>query len=205
MDGEACDRGKGNDWSLTLPQRFLIAGRAPWFYLGKLLWPEPLMFFYPRWHLDAGAWWQWLFPAALAGSMALLWIARRRIGKAPLAAMAFFVITLFPALGFVDVYPFRYSFVADHFQYLASIGPIALMAAGITGGRRFSCEKKMDGNRGVLRTVARAASDAGGADMAAGMDVRRPGNFSTKRSSPGTRGAGWLTITLHSSDSGKRA
>ena len=35
-----------------------------------------------------------------------------------------------PALGFVNVYPFRYSFVADHFQYLASIGLITLAAAG---------------------------------------------------------------------------
>ena len=122
---------KGNDWSLTLPERFLIAGRAPWFYISKLLWPKPLLFFYPRWHLDAGAWWQWLFPAALAGLVAALWLGRRRIGRAPLVAAGFFLVTLFPALGFVDVYPFRYSFVADHFQYLASAGPIALAAAGI--------------------------------------------------------------------------
>jgi tetratricopeptide (TPR) repeat protein len=128
---------KGNDWSLTLAQRFLIAGRAPWFYMSKLLWPEPLIFFYPRWHLDAGAWWQWLFPAATAALVAGFWLARRRIGKAPLVAAGFFLVTLFPALGFIDVYPFRYSFVADHFQYLASVGPIALAAAGIVAACRF--------------------------------------------------------------------
>ena len=33
--------------------------------------------------------------------------------------------TLFPALGFVNVFPFRYSFVADHFQYLASMPILA--------------------------------------------------------------------------------
>jgi tetratricopeptide (TPR) repeat protein len=44
--------------------------------------------------------------------------------------LLFFAGTLFPALGFFNVYPFLYSFVADHFQYLAGIGPIAL-AAGI--------------------------------------------------------------------------
>ena len=27
---------------------------------------------------------------------------------------------------------FRHSFVADHFQYLASMGPLALLAAGAT-------------------------------------------------------------------------
>ncbi len=128
---------KGNDWSLTLPERFLIAGRAPWFYLWKLLWPEPLMFFYPRWHLDAGAWWQWIFPGALVCALAALWLARGRIGRGPLVGAGFFVITLFPALGFIDVYPFRYSFVADHFQYLASLGPISLAAAGLAAGFRF--------------------------------------------------------------------
>jgi tetratricopeptide (TPR) repeat protein len=129
---------KGNDWSLTTPDRFLIAGRAIWFYLSKLAWPANLTFIYPRWDLNPGEWWQWLFPAAVVGGTALLWMARGVIGKAPLAAAAFFAITLFPALGFVDVYPFRYSFVADHFQYLASVGPIALGSAGIvTASRRF--------------------------------------------------------------------
>jgi tetratricopeptide (TPR) repeat protein len=33
-------------------------------------------------------------------------------------------------LGFLDVYPQRFSYVADHFQYLASLGPIAAAAAG---------------------------------------------------------------------------
>jgi tetratricopeptide (TPR) repeat protein len=51
---------------------------------------------------------------------------RARLGRGPLAAVLFFIGTLVPALGFFDVYPFRFSFVADHFQYLASIGLIAL-------------------------------------------------------------------------------
>jgi len=37
-------------------------------------------------------------------------------------AFVYFVITLFPVLDFFDVYFFRYSFVSDHFQYLASMG-----------------------------------------------------------------------------------
>jgi Flp pilus assembly protein TadD len=125
---------RGNDWSLTLPQRLLIAGRAPWFYAGKLAWPTNLTFFYPRWTLDAGAWQQWLFPAASAALVVILWSMRACIGKGPLAGALYFGVTLFPALGFINVYPFRYSFVADHFQYLASLGPIALLAAGLTRG-----------------------------------------------------------------------
>jgi hypothetical protein len=124
----------GAEWSFSLAERCLIAGRALWFYAGKLVWPAPLTFIYPRWQLDAGVWWQWLFPAAALAVVTALWLARKRIGRGPLAAFLFFAITLFPALGFVDVYPFRYSFVADHFQYLACLGPLALAAAGIELG-----------------------------------------------------------------------
>jgi tetratricopeptide (TPR) repeat protein len=59
----------------------------------------------------------------------LLWLYRRRLGRGPLAAVLFFAGTLFPALGFFDVFPMRYSFVADHFQYLACVGLLALIAA----------------------------------------------------------------------------
>ncbi len=56
-----------------------------------------------------------------------------------MAAVLFFVGTLTPALGFFDVYPMRYSFVADHFQYLASIGLIVLVVgAAVTAARNTS-------------------------------------------------------------------
>ena len=90
-----------------------------------------LTFIYPRWKIEPAVWWQWLFPVAAVGVVAGLWLARRRMGKGPLVAVLFFAGTLGPALGFVNVYPMRYSFVADHFQYLASIGLIALCAAGL--------------------------------------------------------------------------
>ncbi|MEW6071176.1 MAG: tetratricopeptide repeat protein [Planctomycetota bacterium] len=117
----------GPEWDFTLAERALIAGRAPWFYLGKLLWPASLSFVYPRWEL--GAAWQWVFPAATLGLLFVLARERRRFGRAPLAAGLFYGGTLLPALGFTAVYPMRYSFVADHFQYLASLGPISLLAA----------------------------------------------------------------------------
>ncbi len=123
----------GEEWSLTLAERFLVAGRAVWFYLGKLLWPAPLTFIYPRWALDPRSVLAWCFPVAAAAALVLLWRLRGRLGVAPLVAALYFVITLSPALGFFDVYPMRYSFVADHFQYLASIGPIALFAAACEG------------------------------------------------------------------------
>ncbi len=128
---------RGADWDFSAVERCLIAGRALCFYLAKLLWPHPLIFSYPRWRIDAGAWWQYLYPLAAVAAASGLWLARKRSGRGPLVALLFFAGTLFPALGFVDVYPMRFSFVADHFQYLASLGPIALAAAvGTSVARR---------------------------------------------------------------------
>ena len=123
----------GMEWEYGFAERVLIAGRAVWFYAAKLVLPTNLTFIYPRWNIDAGQWWQWLFPLATVIVAVMLWVWRRRIGRGPLAAMLFFVATLGPALGFVNVFPMRYSFVADHFQYLASAGLIAAaMAAAAT-------------------------------------------------------------------------
>jgi tetratricopeptide (TPR) repeat protein len=116
----------GAEWKLSFVQRCLLAGRALWFYAGKLCWPRHLTFVYPRWEIDAGAAWQYSFPLAALVVLVALWLLRARIGKGPLVAVLFFGVTLAPALGFVNVYPFRYSYVADHFQYLAGIGLIAL-------------------------------------------------------------------------------
>ena len=123
---------QGPPWELSIVERCLIAGRALWFYAGKLVWPHRLTFIYPRWHIDAGAWWQYVLPVTAIAVVVTLWLGRRQMGRGPVAAILFFAGTLTPALGFFDVYPMRFSFVADHFQYLASIGLIALGAAGIT-------------------------------------------------------------------------
>jgi tetratricopeptide (TPR) repeat protein len=123
----------GSEFSFTVVDRCLIAGRAVWFYLYKLLWPSDLIFIYPRWHIDSTAAWQYLFPVAFLLVAALFWRLRKR-SRAPLAVLLYFSVTLFPALGFFNLYFFRYSFVADHFQYLASLGPIAAVAASIDQG-----------------------------------------------------------------------
>jgi protein O-mannosyl-transferase len=135
---------QGVDWSLTFVERCLIAGRALWFYSTKLVWPFSLAFIYPRWRIDAGAWWQYLFPLAAVAVVVALWAARERLGRAPLAAVLFFGGTLFPALGFVDVFPMRYSFVADHFQYLASLGLIVLgVGAAATAVARWGVDTRV--------------------------------------------------------------
>lgn len=126
----------GVGFTLSPIQRMLLAGRALWFYGWKLVWPVDLAFFYPRWNVDPSVWWQYLFPAGvLLAAFALFRVARRQRG--PLAGFLFFAGTLFPALGFFNIYPFRYSYVADHFAYLASLGILVPLAwAVVTLGQK---------------------------------------------------------------------
>jgi hypothetical protein len=126
---------EGVEFDLTLIERVLVAGRAIVFYIGTLVWPSRLIFMYPKWAVNATVWWQYLYPAGVAGALLLLWSLRAR-SRAPIAALLFFCVTLAPALGFVNVYPFKYSFVADHFQYLACIGIIALFSGTLVGVAR---------------------------------------------------------------------
>lgn len=117
------------DLGLSIFGRFAVAGRAVLFYASKLVWPTDLTFIYPRWKIDAEPGWQLLAPVSVAAAVIALGVLRDRLGRAPLAALLLFVVTLAPALGFIDVFPMRYSFVADHFQYLAMLGPLALAGA----------------------------------------------------------------------------
>jgi tetratricopeptide (TPR) repeat protein len=120
---------EGANFSLTAAQRVFLAARDVVFYLREIIWSVSPMFIYPRWSLPsetASNWLCLLGVLVLAGFLVAL--ARRQRG--PLAAFLYFVGTLSPALGFVNVYPFLFSFVADHFAYLASIG-IAVPAAWV--------------------------------------------------------------------------
>jgi tetratricopeptide (TPR) repeat protein len=122
---------EGLEFRFTLVERCLIAARAIWFYLRTLVWPAGLNFNYPRWQVSQAVWWQYLYPLAVAVALLVLWWARTR-SRVPLASALLFCGMLFPALGFVNVFPFRYSFVADHFVYLASMPAIATAAAAAT-------------------------------------------------------------------------
>jgi hypothetical protein len=115
---------KGADFALTPAERILLAGRVICFYLGKLFWPADLIFAYPRWSIDAASPWDYVYPAGVAALAVALALGKR----GPLAGYLFFCGTLVPVLGFVNVYPFLFSYVADHFQYLASLGIIVPVA-----------------------------------------------------------------------------
>jgi tetratricopeptide (TPR) repeat protein len=144
---------EGTHFDLSLLERFLLASRVPWFYAAKLVWPTNLMFVYPRWTIDAAAGWQWLFPLATFAVLAVLvFVAWQWKVRGPLAGVLYFLGTLFPVLGFLNVYPFLFSYVADHFQYLPSLGLIALAAAGAT----LAARRLGDGFQPFAKVVAAA-------------------------------------------------
>jgi protein O-mannosyl-transferase len=121
---------EGEVFDLSWLQRTLLAGKVVWFYLGKLVWPADLAFIYPRWDMSPTVPAHFVGVIAALGVLIALWLLRHR-SRGPLAAALLFGGTLFPALGFFNVYPFQYSYVADHFQYLAAIAIFVPVSAGL--------------------------------------------------------------------------
>ena len=123
---------QGKLFSLGGLERLLVASHALWFYAGKLFWPVNLTFSYPRWTIAPAqpSAYGWLVLSIGLG--AVIYFTRRFVGRSVAVATLFYATTLSPLLGFVMLYTFRYTFVADHYQYVASLGLIALAAAGIT-------------------------------------------------------------------------
>lgn len=142
----------GETFGIGLPERFLVASRALWFYAGKLVWPANLVFSYPRWIVSAGNPIDYVWLLVTAAVATLIYLARGRLGRGPEVAALYFATTLAPVLGFIMLYTFRYSFVADHYQYLASIGPLALVAAGISHACDRAGKRKwlLEGASGVV-------------------------------------------------------
>ena len=105
--------------------RVLIATRALWFYAGKVFWPVALTFSYPKWVINTQEPGQYVWLLMCVTAATALWWYRKALGQGVLSGVTFFVATLSPLVGFIWLYTFRYSFVADHYQYLACLGLIA--------------------------------------------------------------------------------
>lgn len=122
---------EGPNFAFTFADRILIASKALLFYPWKILWPVNLIFVYPRWSIDDHDWRQyWSVAVVLMITVAAVWMFIRGKRGIPLA-LAFFAGTIFPALGFFNVYPMIFSFVADHFQYLACLGFIVAIVGSL--------------------------------------------------------------------------
>jgi tetratricopeptide (TPR) repeat protein len=115
----------------TFLQRLLGAGAVVWFYLYKALLPINLSFVYPLWQIDPADF-RWWIPLLAATALTIaLWFQRRSSwGRSLFVAWIYFCVALGPVLGFSDAGFMQYSLVADHYQYLALISVVAIVAAG---------------------------------------------------------------------------
>jgi tetratricopeptide (TPR) repeat protein len=121
---------QGAEFDLSTSARVLLAARALWHYLATFAWPTALAFTYERWIIDARSAAAWSAVGVVLLITTALWWWRGR-ARGPLAAWLVFAGTLFPVLGFLNVYPFRYAFVADHFQYHANVALALVSGAGV--------------------------------------------------------------------------
>src|SRR5581483_2883217 len=124
-----CVSAVGPEWNFTPVERILISARMLWFYTGKLLWPHPVMFMYPKWSIHAADPIAWLPIAAGIAILLLLWWKRNSWGRPFLVTAGYAILAVFPMLAFFNQYFFRYSFVCDHFPYLANMGAMGFVGA----------------------------------------------------------------------------
>jgi tetratricopeptide (TPR) repeat protein len=125
-------RATGPEWQLNPIQRLLIAGRDFWFYIGKLILPVNQSFIYPR-VVPNPAGIEWAFILTAVVLIIGLAVTTKQLGRGPITAVGCYVLLLFPSMGFFNAYPFRFSFVADHFQYLAGIPLIVVLVWVVAG------------------------------------------------------------------------
>jgi protein O-mannosyl-transferase len=148
-------------WVRTWPERLVTAGDAVWFYLGKVLFPHSLVLIYPRWQIDGRHWVSYLPLLGAILFLLLFWLKRQQWSRAWFFAFGYFLLALLPALGLIDNFVFEYSLVFDHFQYLASMGPLALAGAGLARLSDFPVSKNAAGQIAlcsVLLLILGAAS-----------------------------------------------
>ncbi len=108
-------------------QYILGAGWIAWFYIFKALLPLNLCFVYPRWEVNPSNLLAWLPNLALIVLPLWFWIKRKTWGRPYFFALAYFIVTISPAMGFVHFYFLRFSYVADHYQYNSIPAVIALV------------------------------------------------------------------------------
>ena len=109
--------------------RTATAGVSIWFYLYKTVLPFGLLPIYPRWEVDPPPFWMFLSWPFLGAFVFWLWTKRKTWGSHALLGLGFFLINLFPIIGFIKMSYMRITWVADHFIYLPSLGIIGLAAA----------------------------------------------------------------------------
>ena len=107
------------------------ANPAPAWPAGKLT-TWPLVTIYPRWRVTPPVWYDFLPALAMLALFGGVAKQRHGRGRGAFFALSYFLVALLPVLGLLKMSYMRAAWVADHFQYLADIGIIALGCAAGT-------------------------------------------------------------------------
>jgi tetratricopeptide (TPR) repeat protein len=136
----------------SLPRGGVLSGRAVGFYLWKDLWPTKLAMVYGVWPLETSRPVAYLPTLVVAAVIAGLWWRRREPwARAGLFAATVFLLALLPILGFLPAtFMKSHGSVADHWQYVALVAPVALFVAVVMEGE----ERWMPAGAGRLVVAA---------------------------------------------------
>lgn len=123
----------GESFQFSLLERLVISSRALIFYAQKILVPNSLSIIYPQWDLSLNQPLN-IFSLYFNTAILLLLIGLFLKGYKWFAiALVFNILTILPNFGFLNLNEFSNSFVADRYQYLASIGVLVLSVELLTG------------------------------------------------------------------------
>jgi len=120
-----------SEWIRAWPDHLMTGGAVVWFYLGKLIWPYPLLMIYPQAEIVPVRPFLYLPVLTVVAVLYVFWLKREAWSRPWFFGFGYFLVALLPVLGLAKNSFFDYSRAFDHFQYLASMGPLALAGAGL--------------------------------------------------------------------------
>jgi Tfp pilus assembly protein PilF len=117
--------------ALPLPSRLLVAAQSLLMYLWKMAVPRDLIPYYPYPKNISFASLEFLFAIALVIGITIFCIIIAKRHRLGLAVWGYYVVTLLPVIGIVQV---GSQSMADRYTYLPSLAPFLIIAVGTSWG-----------------------------------------------------------------------
>ncbi len=105
------------------------SGMITVFYFWNSVWPTGLMPIYPKWDVAHPGFFLYLPWIMVTVLLLWLWMKRDTFGRHALLGLGFFLINLFPFMGFATSGYMTFTWAMDHFLYIPIIGIIGLAVA----------------------------------------------------------------------------
>jgi len=116
---------------LDLAARIALSGQSIGVYFAHIVWPVGLLPNYPQWTIGTPSPLAFLPCLVVAAVFIVLGLRRASWGAAAILGLGSFVLFVAPFTGFIVPSYMAFTWVMDHFLYLAIIGPIGLFIAAL--------------------------------------------------------------------------